>query len=298
MMGQSVGIIGLGAMGMGMAQSLLRAGFTVSAYDLSHDAMARARASGITVTTSPVEVMQATDAIVLSLPLARHVEETIEAGFAAGMFANRQGMVVIDTSTSEAAVSRRLAARLAEAGHGFLDAPVSGGPQGAANGALSMMIGGDTNSVTKAQPVLDAMAAKVIHVGDSGAGNIAKLVNNMLVACHMLTTAEALRLSEAAGLPAGDALRVINSATGRSALSEVHFPNWVLTRSFDSGFSAGLMRKDIRLALELATDAGCAMPVSELVVELWSKARSGLGDTDDFMLMGDPDARPKEETNG
>nr|WP_301546311.1 NAD(P)-dependent oxidoreductase [Paracoccus saliphilus] len=296
-MGQSVGVIGLGAMGMGIAQNLLRGEFAVLAYDLSQAAMARAGDSGIAIAASPVEVMHAADTVVLSLPLARHVEETIEAGFAAGVFDNRQGMVIIDTSTSETAVSRRLAARLAEAGHGFLDAPVSGGPQGAANGALSMMIGGDAEWVAKAQPVLDSMAAKVIHVGDSGAGNIAKLVNNMLVACHMLTTAEALRLSEAAGLPAKDALRVINSATGRSALSEVHFPNWVLTRSFDSGFSAGLMRKDVRLALELASDAGCTMPVSELVAELWSEARSGLEDTDDFMLMGDPAAHAKERTD-
>lgn len=293
-MGQSVGVIGLGAMGMGIAQSLLRGGLAVWAYDLSQDAMTRAGDSGIPVAASPVEVMQAADTVVLSLPLARHVEETIEAGFASGLFDNRQGMVIIDTSTSEAAVSRRLASRLGEIGHGFLDAPVSGGPQGAAKGALSMMIGGGAEWVAQAQPVLDAMAAKVIHVGDSGAGNIAKLVNNMLVACHMLTTAETLRLSEAAGLPVKDALRVINSATGRSALSEVHFPNWVLTRSFDSGFSAGLMRKDIRLALGLASEAGCAMPVSELVAELWSETRSGLNDMEDFMLMGDPDARAKE----
>jgi 3-hydroxyisobutyrate dehydrogenase len=159
---------------------------------------------------------------------------------------------------------------------------------GAAAGTLSVMMGGEAEWVARAQPVLDAMAAKVIHVGASGAGNIAKLVNNMLVASHMLTTVEGLRLAEASGLSAQDALRVINSATGRSALSEIHFPNWVMTRSFDSGFSAGLMRKDVRLALELAQETGCEMPVSELVAQLWAEPQSGLRDSDDFMWMGDP----------
>lgn len=295
-MTQSVGVIGLGAMGMGMARSLSAAGFSVAAYDLSAEAMARAAETGIVTHETPAAVIAASDAIVLSLPLASHVEATVEAGLAAGAFSEPK--IIIDTSTSEAAVSRRLATRLADLGHGFLDAPVSGGPQGAASGALSVMLGGDEQWVARAQPVLDAIAAKVIHVGTSGAGNIAKLVNNMLVACHTLTTAEGLRLAEASGLPAEDAMRVINSATGRSALSEIHFPNWVLSGSFDSGFSAGLMRKDVRLALELAQESGCAMPVSELVASLWSEENSGVSDNQDFILLGRVEAGTKEKTNG
>ncbi|WP_256388264.1 NAD-binding protein [Pseudoruegeria sp. SK021] len=149
--------------------------------------------------------------------------------------------------------------------------------------------------------MLEAIAAKIIFVGPSGAGNVAKLVNNMLVASHMITTLEAVRLAEAAGVSAADALRVVNSATGRSAISEIHFPNWVLPRSFDSGFSAGLMRKDVRLARELAAQLGCEMPVADLVAEMWSEPRSELTDSDDFMLMGDPQAArftTKETTNG
>ncbi|WP_292896963.1 NAD(P)-dependent oxidoreductase [Nitratireductor sp.] len=295
-MTQSVGVIGLGAMGMGMARSLLANGFSVTAFDLAPRAMARAKEAGITAHGAPAGVIEACDVIVLSLPLASHVESTIEAGLAAGAFNSPK--IIIDTSTSEAAVSRRLAAKLSEIGHGFLDAPVSGGPQGAASGSLSVMLGGDAQWVAQAKPVLDALASKVIHVGPSGAGNIAKLVNNMLVACHMLTTAEGLRLAEASGLPARDALSVINSATGRSALSEVHFPNWVLTGSFDSGFSAGLMRKDVRLALELARDSGCPMPVSELVAKLWSEESSGIADDQDFMLLGRVAAGTEEKTDG
>ena len=139
-------------------------------------------------------------------------------------------------------------------------------------------------------PVLEAMAAKILHVGPSGAGNVAKLVNNMLVASHMITTLEAVKLAQAAGVSAEDALRVVNSATGRSAISEIHFPNWVLPRSFNSGFTTGLMRKDVRLALELAAATGCDMPLSTRVAELWAEPQSGLKDADDFMLMGDPQA--------
>lgn len=284
-------------MGMGMARTLAGKGFSVSAYDLSEAARTRAAAAGIAACENAAGVMVASEAVILSLPLARHVEDTIEEGLSAGAF-GELAKVVIDTSTSEASVSRRLAEKMAAAGHGFLDAPVSGGPQGAASGQLSMMLGGDAAWVTRARPVLDAMASRVIHVGASGAGNIAKLVNNMLVACHMLTTAEGLRLAEAAGLPATDALRVINSATGRSALSEVHFPNWVMSGSFDSGFSAGLMRKDIRLALDLAAESGCDLPVSELAARLWSEAYSGLGDDQDFMLMGNPRTDRKDKADG
>ncbi|MDN5568515.1 MAG: NAD(P)-dependent oxidoreductase [Paracoccus sp. (in: a-proteobacteria)] len=285
-MKKSVGVIGLGAMGLGMARNLLKKGFAVTAFDLSADAMTRAAKAGLAVGIDAADVIAQSDAIILSLPLAEHVEATITAALQAGAF--DQPKLIVDTSTSTAAVSRKLAGLLADAGHGFLDAPVSGGPQGAASGTLSVMLGGDTAWVAKAQPALDAMAAKIIHVGGSGAGNIAKLVNNMLVASHMLTTAEALRLAAASGLSADDALRVINSATGRSAISEIHFPNWVLTGGFDSGFSAGLMRKDVRLALELAAQTDCDLPVSELVAQLWSADRSGLRDGDDFMRMGDP----------
>lgn len=287
--GKRAGVIGLGAMGFGMASSLARAGFEVAGYDPSPAAQERAREAGIAPKASPEDVFATADVIVLSLPTAAHVEGVIAAAQGAGLLGSEAGTkVIIDTSTSEAEVSRKLAAALDAAGHGFLDAPVSGGPSGAASGQLSVMLGGDEKWVGAAMPALEAMAAKILHVGPSGAGNVAKLVNNMLVASHMVTTLEALRLAEAAGVGAEDALRVINSATGRSAISEIHFPNWVLPRSFDSGFSTGLMRKDVRLARELAQSVGCAMPVADLVADLWAEETSGLKDGDDFMHMGDP----------
>lgn len=295
---RTAGVIGLGAMGFGMASSLLREGYKVAGYDPAEAARARAREAGISPVESPEEVFGAADVIVLSLPTAHHVETVIAAAGSAGLLAKGGApKVVIDTSTSEAAVSRKLAAKLDANGHGFLDAPVSGGPAGAASGQLSVMLGGDAEWVAPAMPALKAMAEKILHVGPSGAGNVAKLVNNMLVANHMVTTLEALRLAEAAGVSVEDALKVVNSATGRSAISEVHFPTWVLPRSFNSGFSAGLMRKDLRLARELAAENGVATPMADLAAALWAEENSKLTDTDDFMLMGDPQVdrlSPKE----
>ncbi|WP_281244634.1 NAD(P)-dependent oxidoreductase [Thioclava dalianensis] len=296
---KTVGVIGLGAMGFGMASSLVRAGFEVTGYDPAQVACARAADAGVTLVSSPEDVFAAADLVVLSLPTASHVDATVTQAAAAGLLADAAPKVVIDTSTSEAATSRKLAAILEAKGHGFLDAPVSGGAAGAASGQLSVMLGGEEKWVALARPALEAMAAKILHVGPSGAGNVAKLVNNMLVANHVITTLEALRLSEAAGVSAEEALTVINSATGRSAISEIHFPNWVLPRSFDSGFSTGLMRKDLRLARELALEAGVATPMANLAATLWAETNSGLSDTDDFTLMGDPqlDRLSRKETH-
>ena len=283
---RTVGVVGLGNMGLGMAASLVRGGFAVTGFDISPSRRQPAEAAGATVVTDLAAVLAAADALVFSLPYAKDVEAVVTAP--GGLLARRDRKVIaIDTSTSDPATTRRLAARLAEAGHALLDAPVSGGPSGAAEGTLTMMVGGAAADLEEARPVLDAMAGRVVHVGPSGAGNIAKLVNNLLVAAHLVTTGEAMRLSEAAGLSAEDALRVVNSATGRSAISEVMFPRWILPGTFDSGFSAGLMRKDVRLALEMAAQAGCDSPLSTHVGRLWEDARARIPDTADFTRMAD-----------
>lgn len=285
------GVIGLGAMGLPMAKTLAAKGFAVIGFDLSEARRAEAAEAGIELADSAMAVFQVAEVVVFSLPAAQHVLSVVEASGLLDSDLSRR--VVIDTSTSEPGISRKIAADLAKRGHGFLDAPVSGGPAGAATGNLSFMIGGDEADFVAAQDQLTAMGAKVLHVGPSGAGNVTKLVNNMLVACHMLTTAEGLRLAEAAGVSAGDALRVVNAASGRSMLSEVHFPNWVLSGNFSSGFSSGLMRKDLRLALELAAQTGAHLPVAELARVLWSPEVSGVADADDFTRLGDPAHQPK-----
>lgn len=278
----TVGVVGLGAMGLGMAGSAVRAGFRTLGFDLSPARADMARAAGVDPVATLEEVFAA-DRIVFSLPTAQDVAAVIAR--MTPVLQGRGRVVVIDTSTSEPDVTRDLAGTLAAMGHGFLDAPVSGGPAGAAKGALTMMIGGAKADLDDARPVIDALSATAIHVGDSGAGNVAKLVNNLLCAAHMVTTAEGLRLAEAAGIPAPAVLEVLNAASGRSMLSEVHFPTWVMNAGFDSGFTMALMQKDVRLARKLATDTGTEMPLTEKAAQLW--ATSDYGPTEDFTRMGD-----------
>lgn len=279
-----IGVVGLGNMGLPMAASLVRAGFEVVGFDLSETRHTLAAAQGVAAMTDLGALLRSVDAVVSSLPHARDVEAVLNTPDALLARHDRR-VLVLDTSTADPTTSRRLAALLAEAGHAHLDAPVSGGPAGAAEGQLTMMIGGTAQDVADARPVIDALAAKAVHVGPSGAGNVAKLINNMLVAAHMLTTGEAMRLAEAAGVSAEAALQVVNAATGRSAISEVHYPRWVLSDRFDSGFSAGLMRKDVGLAADLAAEMNIDLPLSREVARLWLDDRTTVADTEDFTRM-------------
>ncbi|WP_159995209.1 NAD(P)-dependent oxidoreductase [Roseomonas sp. 18066] len=283
---RTIGVVGLGNMGLGMAATLAKAGFTVLGYDISDARRAQVEAAGVRFVPVLNDVLGQADALVFSLPYAKDVEAVATAPGGLLDRSDRK-VVVIDTSTSDPVTTRRLAATLAAAGHGLLDAPVSGGPAGAANGSLTMMIGGEAADLAIVQAVVDAMSAKAVHVGPSGAGNIAKLVNNLLVAAHLVTTGEAMRLSEAAGLSAADALAVVNAATGRSAISEAMYPRWILPGTFDSGFSAGLMRKDVRLAVEMADASGVTLPLSAEVARIWRDSTPRIADTDDFTNMAD-----------
>lgn len=279
-----VGVIGLGSMGLGMARTLAAKGFEVKGFDLSPVRRDLAAEGGVHPAQTIAEAFRDVSFVVFSLPTASDVETVVTRH--ADLLGGEGRVVIIDTSTSEPDVSRALAEKLDLAGHGFLDAPVSGGPAGAASGTLTMMIGGKDGDLALARPVIEALSSKILHVGPSGAGNVAKLVNNMLAAAHMVTTGEGLKLALAAGIDPEAALRVVNAASGRSMISEVHFPTWVMSNRFDSGFSMGLMRKDVRLAHELAQSTGAVTPLSDLVAKLWGEGSEELSDQDDFTRMG------------
>ncbi|WP_139974474.1 NAD(P)-dependent oxidoreductase [Ochrobactrum sp. CGA5] len=279
-----VGVVGLGSMGLGMAQTLVAKGFVTLGYDLSVERKALAEAANVMPADTLDMLFEQSEFLVFSLPTAQDVENVVSAHIHQLKSEHRR-IVIIDTSTSEPDVSRSLAQRLASVGHGFLDAPVSGGPAGAASGKLTMMIGGNDADLALAQTVIEAIAAKALHVGPSGAGNVAKLVNNLLAAAHMVTTGEALKLAHAAGISPESALRVLNAASGKSVISEVHFPTWIMNDRFDSGFSMGLMRKDVRLAQEMAERTGVDNPLTSVVAKLWAESEY-LKDSDDFTRMG------------
>ncbi|MGG5889295.1 NAD(P)-dependent oxidoreductase [Falsiroseomonas sp. HC035] len=269
-----VGVVGLGQMGLAMAGRLVETGAEVLGFDLDAARCEAAAARGVTVAAS-VEAVAA-PVVILSLPHDRAVEAVLPALFPA----LPKGAVLADTSTLDPLAARRFVEAAAEWGMDYLDTPVSGGPAGAAAGSLAMMLGGDAAAIARARPVLDRVAAKLIHVGGPGAGQVAKLVNNLLVATHLAVAGEALRLGRLAGVEPADLLAVVNAASGRSAATEVNFPRWILSEGYDSGFSAGLMRKDVRLALELADSVGAVLPVCGQAAARWQAAEAS--DAADF----------------
>lgn len=266
-----IGVVGLGNMGRGMAGVLARASRPVWGFDL-----APVEIAGVTRAAELPALMSACAIVVLSLPHAAAVGAAVDA-----FIAHAPGdAVLVDTSTIAVADTRAFAARVAASGRAMLDAPVSGGPSGAAAGKLTMMVGGEAAALAKVRPVLDLLAANVIHVGASGAGLVAKLANNLLVASHLVTAAEALGMAARAGVKPEALLPVINAATGRSAATELNWPRWIASGAFDSGFAAGLMRKDVRLALELAEDCGASLEATRAAAAAWFE--SAVADDADF----------------
>lgn len=276
---KTVTVIGLGNMGRGMALTLHRAGFAVQGSDIDTDARERLAAEGIT--TAAPEALKDSEAYILSLPTTAHVGEVLERQ--PGLLTRAPaGSLIIDTSTSDPVESRQLAVKVAKAGLSWLDAPVSGGASGAHNGQLGMLVGGETITLERARPLLEAMAARITHVGEAGSGHVVKLANNYLCAAHLLTTAEAVAMARRAGVDPEACLDGLNSGSGRSAVSEVNFPRWILSGNFDSGFTTGMMRKDLRLAQQTARSLELTDGLLDQVVETWCDGRQGPEDTEDF----------------
>lgn len=261
-----IGLIGLGQMGSAMLRRLRAEGQPVVAYDLDPRLRQAAAKAGAVAADSPAGVTAAV--VLLSLPQAAAVSAVLDELLPV----LPPGAVIADTSTLEPKSARGFSADAARTGISYLDAPVSGGPAGAESGRLAMMVGGDAAALERAMPALSQVAARIVHVGGPGAGQVAKLANNLLVATHLAAAAEALRMADAAGVPPSSLLPVINAASGRSAATEVNWPRWIESGSFDSGFTAGLMRKDVRLALDLAAQAGTPLAVCAAAAAAWESS--------------------------
>ncbi|ADZ90213.1 NAD(P)-dependent oxidoreductase [Marinomonas mediterranea] len=279
-----IGVIGLGNMGRNMAATLVKKEFTVYGFDLSADVRQLASEQGILPENDVLELAKKCSTIILSLPKAEHVEAVClgENGLKAVL---NQGTTIIDTTTSVAETSRKVAQELESLGVEFVDAPVSGGPAGAASGTMSMVVGGKKATYEHVLPVLEAMTRVRIHVGEVGAGNIAKIANNLLAAAHLITTAEALTMAEKAGLDPEQALQAISAGSGGSAASQVMFPNWVMNKAYNSGFTMALMRKDVGLAKDLVESLGLDLPMAQKTAELWRASVDQVEDSDDFCAI-------------
>lgn len=278
---KTVGVIGLGNMGRGMAATLRRAGYAVLGLDTSPPSVTAARDAGIDMADDLSALLQRCEAIVLSLPTSAIVRALVEGE--RGLIAQaRGGLLLIDTTTADPQVTRELAPLFAAKGIRFVDAPVSGGPSGAMKGELTMFIGGSEADVAYAQPVLATLGTKRFHIGDVGAGHIAKIINNLLTASHLVTASEAFRLATAAGVSTGQLIEAVNAGSGRSGVTLFNYPNRILNNTYGSGFTMQLMRKDVKLAVDLGASLGLQLPAVGTVGDIWRASSSALADGEDF----------------
>ncbi|NUT72426.1 NAD(P)-dependent oxidoreductase [Pseudarthrobacter sp. C4D7] len=272
-----VAVIGLGAMGGAMAATLHQAGWDVTGFDPSEAARTAAEKSGIG-TTDSLSSLAGIPYAVLSLPAAGIVETTVPQ-----LLAEPGTTAIIDTTTSEPATSKRMAELAEIHGAAFIDAPVSGGRDGAATGTLSAFVGATDTALAAAEPVLMALTGgNYSHIGGPGSGNVVKLLNNILAAANLASVGEALGVAKAYGINPATAAASISGASGGSKVSASMYPNWVLTGSHDSGFSMGLMARDAALAVDVAEQIGEKPALLATVANQWQEALAALGPKADF----------------
>lgn len=267
-----IAFIGLGNMGGGMAANLVKAGHEVHAFDLSPEALARAKDNGCQTYTSVQEAVQGAEAVVSMLPNGKIVESV----FTADVIGHAPtSALLLDCSTIDVATARKVAEAASAAGYEMVDAPVSGGIAAANGGTLTFMVGGGVEALAKAEPILAAMGKAVIHAGASGAGQAAKICNNMILGATMIATCEAFALAEKLGLDLQTFFDISSKASGQSWSMTSYCPvpgvgpQSPADNGYQGGFAAGLMLKDLKLAMEAAQTAGANVPMGQRAEELY-----------------------------
>jgi 3-hydroxyisobutyrate dehydrogenase len=269
---QAVGFIGLGRMGDPMARRLVAGGVTVRGHDSAPEAVKELTEVIIPADTAAAAA-EGVPVVILMLPDSNVVESVVDDGL---LDALAPGSLLVDMSSSEPLRTRSLAERVAARGVTLVDAPVSGGVAGARSGTLTIMVGGPDEAAATLTPLL-ALLGRVRHVGGVGAGHALKALNNLMSAAHLLASSEVILAGQRFGLDPAVMLEAVNGSSGRSGSTENKWPNYVLPETYDSGFTTGLMAKDIRIALELARATGAPCGLSARVVQLWIEATDRLG---------------------
>ena len=273
-----IAFIGLGNMGGPMAINLLKAGHTLSAFDLSKDACAKFAADGLPIAASAAATLDGAEIVVSMLPASAHVEGLyLGSDGQPGILEKiAPGTLVIDSSTIAAATSRKVAEAAAKRGVAVIDAPVSGGTGGAIAGTLTFMVGGETRDLERARPVLEKMGANIFHAGAVGAGQTAKICNNMLLGILMIGTSEALALGVANGLDPKVLSEIMRRSSGGNWALEKYNPmpgvmeTSPASKNYAGGFGTDLMLKDLGLAQENATAVRAATPLGGLARSLYA----------------------------
>ena len=294
----NIAFIGLGNMGAPMAENLLKAGYTLSVYDLSVEATARLQQAGASVAGSPKDAASNAQVVISMLPAGKHVHSVYLGNDGAnGLLAELpKGTLVIDSSTIAAADARLVAEAASKLGIDFLDAPVSGGTGGAIAGSLTFIVGGSDDAFDKAEPILAVMGKNIFHAGDHGAGQVAKICNNMLLGILMAGTAEAINLGVKNGLDPKVLSDIMLQSSGRNWTLEVYNPypqvmeNVPSSNGYQGGFMSKLMQKDLNLAMQTAKDTDVETPMGAKATELYEAHALENGDKDFSSIMARHDS--------
>lgn len=284
----AVGFIGLGNMGGPMAANLVKAGYVVTGFDPVDAARAAAAEAGVVLAGSPAEAVVTAEVVITMLPSGRHVLDVYEGGLLAAAPA---GALFVDCSTIAVSDAREAAALVVAAGHRAVDAPVSGGVVGATAGTLTLMVGALAEDLEAVREVLEPMAGRVVHCGEPGAGQAAKICNNLILGISMIGVSEAFVLGEKLGLSHQALFDVTSTASGQcwALTTNCPVPGPVPTspanRSYQPGFAAPLMAKDLGLALQAAESTGTTASLGALAAALYREFADGNGSGLDFSAI-------------
>jgi 3-hydroxyisobutyrate dehydrogenase len=290
----TIAFIGLGHMGGGMAANLAKAGHDVRAFDLSADALDRAKAAGCLPAATAGEAIADAEVVVTMLPAGTHVAQVYAEDI---LQAAKPGTLLIDSSTIDVATARAVAASAEAKGLVAVDAPVSGGIAAAESGTLTFMVGGSSEAFERARPFLDAMGTAVIHAGATGTGQAAKICNNMILGATMAVTTEAFNLAKALGLDAERFYAIASVSSGQSWSMTRYCPvagigpESPADRGFEGGFASALMLKDMDLALGAARDASLDVPVATRAAERYRTMVDAGDGNRDFSAVIELDAK-------
>jgi 3-hydroxyisobutyrate dehydrogenase len=280
-----IAFIGLGHMGGGMAPNLAKAGHEVRAFDLVPEAVEKAAAGGCTAASSAAEAVKDADVVITMLPAAKHVRAVFENDIAPNA---KPGALLIDCSTIDVTSAREVGEAMKAKGFDFVDAPVSGGIAAAAAGTLALMVGGTDEQFERARPFLEPMAKAVIHAGQLGAGQAAKICNNMILGATMVATCEAFVLAQKLGLDPQVFFDISSKASGQSWSMTSYAPmpgvgpETPADHDYEGGFAAALMLKDLKLAADAAESVGAYTPMGAEAEELFQRFVDRGGGNKDF----------------
>ncbi len=280
-----VGYIGLGIMGKPMARNILKHGFPLVVHNRSQASVEELVKEGALSAASPQEVAEQVDVVFTNLPDSPDVEKVVlgETGILAGA---HEGLIYVDNSTIKPMVARTIADRLKEKGVLSLDAPVSGGNIGAINGTLAIMVGGPKAALDKVLPILNAIGKTITHVGDNGAGQVAKAANQIMVAAQMVAMGELLVFAQQAGVDPQKVIRAIQNGAAQCWTLD-NKPQRLFAGNRNPGFKASLQAKDLNIVMESAHEFGVPLPMTAVSAQLYqAMLQNGMQDMDNSAVIG------------